>query len=231
MENLEQFSENFGAFLATNRTWIIIAAVVILIAGALILFRAMRKKHDLQSSWTIRELSMAAMCLALAFLLSFIRIFALPQGGSVTPASMLPIMLFAYVYGTPKGLIVGLAYGLLQCLQDFWVIHWAQFFLDYIAAFMVLGLAGVFKKSIFPGMALACVLRFVFHVLSGVIFFSIYAGDQNVWLYSLGYNSFVLVELAICIVITVIPPVHTLIKSLKAQADKRKSVTPNAAAV
>ena len=225
MGNLEQFSEDFGVFLAANKIWIIAVAAVILIAGALVLMRAMRKKHELQGSWTIRELSMAAMCLALAFLLSFIRIFALPQGGSVTPASMLPIMLFAYIYGTPKGLIVGLAYGLLQCLQDFWVIHWAQFFLDYIAAFMVLGLAGMFKKNIFPGMALACVLRFVCHVLSGVIFFASYAGDQNVWLYSLGYNSFVLVELAICIVITVIPPVNTLIKSLKAQADKRKSVS------
>lgn len=227
MENYEQFSINFGSFLETNRTWIIIIAAIILVVGALILF-AMRKNRGektTKSSWTIRELSTASMCLALAFLLSFIKMWQMPQGGSITPASMLPIMLFAYVYGTPKGLIVGLAYGLLQCLQDFWVIHWAQFFLDYGIAFIVLALAGLFRKSIYPGMALAGVLRYAAHVASGAIFFGMYAAPgQSPLVYSMIYNSFVFVDLAICIGIAAIPPIHKMIESFKLQASQNKTM-------
>lgn len=209
MENLVQFSESFGEFLEAGRTWILVAAGLIL---ALCAAFALRRRS--KSVWTIREVSAAAMCLALAFLLSFIKLWEMPQGGAITPASMLPVMLFAYVYGTPKGLIVGLAYGLLQCLQTFWVVHWAQFFLDYIAAFVVLGLAGLFK-NIFPGMALAGVLRFLLHAAAGVVFFAEYAGDQNVLVYSLGYNSFALIDLAICMAVTAVPPVYKMIGALK----------------
>ncbi|MGE5495661.1 MAG: energy-coupled thiamine transporter ThiT [Burkholderiales bacterium] len=219
--DLEKFSEGFGSFLEANRAWIIAVAAVVLVVGALVLIRA-RKKKTGESAWTIRELSAAAMCLALGFLLSFIKLWQMPQGGSVTLASMLPVMLFAYIYGTPKGLLVGFAYALLQCLQDFWVVHWAQFFLDYIFAFTILGLAGLFKKSILPGMILACVLRYASHVISGVIFFASYAAEsgQELWPYSLGYNSFVLIDLAICIVIVVIPPVSKMIQQVKRQALK-----------
>jgi thiamine transporter len=170
----------------------------------------------------MRELSAAAMCLALGFLLSYVKLWQMPQGGSVTLASMLPVMLFAYIYGTPKGLVVGFAYALLQCLQDFWVVHWAQFFLDYIIAFTALGLAGLFRKNIIPGMILACVVRFAAHVLSGVIFFQSYAAEagQELWAYSLGYNSVVLIDLAICVVIVVIPPVMQMIERLKREALK-----------
>lgn len=223
MENqLEQFSYSFGEFLEVNQIWILIAAAAILIIAAVFV---VRRKSDAQNAWTIRELSAAAMCLALAFLLSFIKLWQMPQAGTVTPASMLPIMLFAYVYGTPKGLVVGLAYGFLQCLQSFWVIHWAQFFLDYIAAFMVLGLVGLFKKHIIPGMLLAGVLRFMFHVISGVVFFAEYASvDQSVLAYSLGYNSFALVDLGICVVITALPPVNKMIGELKNRLSKPQTV-------
>ncbi len=217
----EKFSESFGGFLETNRVWIIAVAAAVLVVGALVLIRV-RKKKSGESAWTIRELSAAAMCLALGFLLSFIKLWQMPQGGSVTLASMLPVMLFAYIYGTPKGLVVGFAYALLQCLQDFWVVHWAQFFLDYILAFTALGLAGLFKKSIFPGMILACVLRYALHVISGVIFFASYAAEagQELWPYSLVYNLFVLIDLAICIVIVAIPPVSEMIQRFRRQALK-----------
>lgn len=218
--NWGKFSEDFGEFLKTNRTWIIVIAAVILVIGALILIAA-RKKRESKSSWTMRELSAAAMCLALAFLLSFVKLWPMPQGGSVTLASMLPIMLFAYIYGTPKGLIVGLAYALLQCLQDFWVVHWAQFFLDYIIAFTVLGLAGVFRKSIFPGIILACVLRYIAHLVSGMVFFYSYAAPgQSVFAYSAIYNLYVLIELVICVVIVAVPPVGQMIETFRRQAQR-----------
>ncbi len=219
MENWEQFSESFGAFLEANQTWIIIIAAVVLLIGAFVLFSVMRKKHATRSAWTVREISAAAMCLALAFLLSFIKVAQLPQGGSITPASMLPIMLFAYIYGTPKGIIVGLAYAFLQCLQNFWVVHWAQFMLDYILAFTVLAFAGIFRKSIFPGMIIAGVLRYVCHVAAGVVFFAEYAGaGQTVLGYSLGYNSFVLIDLAVCVAVAAL--MYRMIERLKKDAKR-----------
>lgn len=232
MENkYEQFSTNFGTFLEANQTWIIVIAAIVFVIGALIIFTvSMRKKREgsiQRSAWTIQELSAAAMCLALAFLLSFIKLWEMPQGGSITPASMLPIMLFAYVYGTPKGLIVGLAYGLLQCLQSFWVVHWAQFLLDYGIAFIVLGFAGIFKKNILPGMAIAGVLRYVAHVASGAIFFAeAYAAPgQSFLAYSMIYNLFALVDLAICMGITLLPPIRQIITQFKNHAAKKKTQT------
>ncbi|MBR2384770.1 MAG: energy-coupled thiamine transporter ThiT, partial [Clostridia bacterium] len=70
------------------------------------------------------------MCVALSFALSYIKLFEMPQGGSVTLFSMLPIMLFSYIYGMKKGLLVGVIYGLLQAVQDPYIIHPAQFLLD-----------------------------------------------------------------------------------------------------
>ena len=72
--------------------------------------------------WTARMLANAALCLALAFVLSYIKLFDLPQGGAVTAASLLPIVAFAYSYGLAPGRGVGVAYGRLQMSQDPWIV-------------------------------------------------------------------------------------------------------------
>ena len=96
--------------------------------------------------WNSRSLAVAAVCLALSFLLSYIKLWDMPAGGSVTPASMLPVMLFSWLYGVGPGLLVGFAYSLLQCIQGPYVVHWLQFILDYPLAYTVLGLAGCFRR-------------------------------------------------------------------------------------
>ena len=116
------------------------------IVGAILIF-----KRNENGKWSPKELVMGAMCIAVAFVLSFIRIWHMPQGGSLTLVSMLPIMLFAFVYGAPKGALVGLAYGLLQLLQDAFVVHWAQLAMDYVFAFTLLCLAGLFQKKMWMG--------------------------------------------------------------------------------
>ena len=134
---------------------------------------------------------------------------------------MLPIMIFSYVYGVKKGLLVGLAYGALQMFQDLFAVHWLQVFLDYGVAFMALALAGLFRKKVSPttfffGMLIAGVVRFAAHTVSGAIFFAEYAPvEQNVWLYSMGYNSFVFIDLAICMVVGMMFAITRIIKPLK----------------
>ena len=168
---------------------ILLAILIVLVIGAAITFavvaivNAVRKNHEgkqlTQSQWTVRELMFGALCIAIAFVLSYLKFFEMPQGGSITPASMLPIVMFAYVYGTPKGLLVALAYGLLQLLQDAYVVHWAQLIIDYIFAFLPLALAGLFKKSMLPGVLIGGLGRLIFATLSGVIFFAEYAGTAK----------------------------------------------------
>lgn len=212
---------------------IVLSILIVLAIGAVIalaivaIVNAVRKKHEgkalTASQWTVRELMLGALCIAIAFALSYLRFFKMPQGGSITPASMLPIVMFAYVYGTPKGLLVALGYGLLQLLQDAYVVHWAQLIMDYILAFLPLALAGLFKKSMLPGVVIGGLGRLLFSTLSGVIFFAEYAGDQNVWVYSLVYNgTYALPDTAICFVIALIPGIRKAVDLFKAQAQGRK---------
>ncbi|MBQ8291431.1 MAG: energy-coupled thiamine transporter ThiT [Clostridia bacterium] len=156
-----------------------------------------------------RTLAYAGICVSMSFALSYIKLWDMPQGGSVTLVSLLPIMLFSYLFGAKRGVFVGFTYGVLQAVQDPWLIHPAQFLLDYPVAFAAAGLAGLFggatKLEKLPqaqftlGACLAGVLRFICHVLSGVFAFEASAEGQNVWLYSLGYNAYVFIDVALVI--------------------------------
>ncbi len=171
--------------------------------------------------WNAKMLAYGALCVALSFVLSCVRLFRMPQGGSVTPASMLPIMLFAYAFGVGPGLICGMAYGALQMLQDFYVVTWVQALLDYPIAFACLAFAGAFRNVHFRlnfsvGVLLAGILRILCHVLSGVFFFGEYVTPgMNPWVYSILYNlSCVGVDALICAVIGFLPPVRRFARNL-----------------
>lgn len=202
----------------------IVVSVLLIIGGAVALYFLNKGEQSVTSKWTTKELIFGALCVALSFVLSYIKIFHMPQGGSITPASMLPIFLFAYIYGTPHGLIVAIAYGLLQMIQDAYIVHWAQAILDYVLAFGALSLAGLFKKSIIPGIIAGGFGRFLFAFLSGFIFFAEYAPEgQSPVVYSLVYQiTYIIPELAICIVIAVIPAVSKTINSLRDQSIAEK---------
>ncbi len=161
-----------------------------------------------------RALTYAGICIAIAYALSYIKIFDGPQGSSVTLASMLPIMLYAYVFGAKRGVLAGLVYGVLQCLQDPQIYEPLQVMLDYPIAFACLGLAGIFKNtrlfsknkilSFLLGIALAGTLRYCAHLLSGYFVFYSYATwsdslllQTSPFLYSLVYNTGVLIDTAI----------------------------------
>lgn len=171
--------------------------------------------------WTARMLANAALCLALAFVLSYIKLFDLPQGGAVTAASLLPIVAFAYSYGLAPGLVVGVAYGLLQMIQDPWIVTPVQAILDYPLAFACIALAAVARKlpdswGWLAGMALAAVGRFVCHTFTGVVFFAEYAEGTGLspFVYSVSYNSFVFVDMAICAVVMAFPQVRRALKRM-----------------
>lgn len=166
-------------------------------------------------SMATKSIVYAAVCIALSFALSYMRLFRLPQGGSITFASILPLLIYSYIFGIRKGVLAGLIYGVLQAIQDPWIIHPLQFILDYPAAFMMLGLAGLFKSlpvlknnvilKFLLGSILAAILRYFCHVITGIIVFGSYAAEGfNAVSWGFVYNLFVFADAAIALVLGVL---------------------------
>ncbi|MBR4080019.1 MAG: energy-coupled thiamine transporter ThiT [Christensenellaceae bacterium] len=204
----------FGDLFKANGI-ITIVCIIAIIGGFLWL---MLSPDKTSGRWQPQQLVVGALCLALAFVLSYIKLFEMPQGGCITPASMLPIILFSYIYGYKKGLVLGFAYGILNIIQGAYIVHWAQFILDYLFAFTVIGLGGICRKHIAWSILISSAGRFLFAVISGVVFFAEYAGEQNALIYSIVYNaSYLIPEVIICLAITIIPAVNRMIEMLKKQ--------------
>ena len=215
----------FSKLTGTNLI-VLIAIPVIIIIGIVLL--AKLGTQQAKSVWTIKQIVVGAMCLALAYALSCIKIFELPNGGSFTPASMLPIFVFAYIYGPAKGLFVSFIYCLLQLIQGIYFESIFQFMLDYIFGYTLLGVAGFFRHSIIPGIIAGGFLRFLSSFLSGVIFYGAYAPEgQSPFVYSLLYNgSYMLPEVVICILIAIIPLMNNTIEKLKMRALNNGNAVP-----
>ncbi len=184
------------------------ALVAVVVATALIAGRKNKTPFD------TRTIAMAGICTALSFVLSYVKFEAAwIQGGSITLISFFPICLFSYIYGMKKGLIVGFVYGLLQAIQDPFIVHPAQFLLDYPIAFSMIALSGLLTDlnvlSNMPrlrfavGTSLTGIFRYIAHTLSGVFAFGAYAMDSgatNFLIYSAVYNTYVFIDIALVLV-------------------------------
>lgn len=178
---------------------------------ALLLFLTVLDKKPL--SLDAKSLAYAGVCIAMSFALSYVKLWDMPAGGSVTAASLLPLCLYAYFFGQKRGVFAAFVYSVLQAVQDPWLIHPAQFLLDYPIAFTGVGLAGLLKEvrafektpwlSFGFGVAFVGTFRFIAHVLSGVFAFEAYAQGQNALVYSLVYNLYVFVDIAIVLALGV----------------------------
>lgn len=167
---------------ATNIVkWLSVGAVVlVLVAVALIAFLKNGKK------WGAKKIAFAGICVCTSFVLAMIKFSPVQYGGSITIASFVPIMIFAYAYGVADGLLVGLIHGLLNFIEDPYILTPATFLFDYLLAFMSVGLMGLFgkmprkEKGCLP-IVLGCITvfsaRFVSHLFSGMIFFM----QDSIW--------------------------------------------------
>lgn len=167
-------------------------------------------------------LCVSAVMLALATVLSLIKIWSFPWGGSITLVSMLPIMLVAIAYGTGQGLVTAFLYSWIQFFLDLgsimsWGLTQEMFIwttiLDYILPFTLIGIAGILSKKGFggriTGISTAIALRYASHVISGAALWhsagKIWEGlvIENEWLYSLVYNAcYMLPELILTLAVS-----------------------------
>lgn len=163
-------------------------------------------------SKNIIRLTETAIMIALGTILSVIKLVDLPYGGSITIAHMLPVILIAYRYGSRWGFCSGFVYGLLQLLLGMKNLSYATSFwaavaiivFDYLAAYSVVGIIGVFHKkrsqpfSITFGALFIFFLRYVCHVISGC---TVWAGlsipTAEAFIYSVVYNATYMIPEAI----------------------------------
>ena len=206
---------------ALSNIGLYISAVII--AAGVAVFAIFADKN--YKPFDTRAIAFAAVCVAMSFALSYVRIFKMPMGGSITFASMLPLMLFAFMFGTRKGVLVGAVYGVLQAVQDPWIIHPAQFALDYLVAFASIGLTGCIRglglfngkmRTQFAlGAVIACAFRFINHYFAGVFAFGEYGKGfaseyampllANEYFYSFVYQClYIIPELAIVIAVSML---------------------------
>ncbi|MBE7081312.1 MAG: hypothetical protein E7372_01990 [Clostridiales bacterium] len=189
----------------------ILSALLILVVVATSLIVGRKNKTPFDA----RTISMAGISIALSFVLSYVKFEAAwLQGGSITLVSFLPICLFSYVYGMKKGLIVGFIYGLLQAIQDPFIVHPGQFLLDYPIAFSMITFAGLLtdlnvlnnlpRLKFTISAILVGLFRYIAHVISGVFAFGAYAADagaSSFFTFSAIYNTYVFIDIALVVVV------------------------------
>ncbi|MCH5259696.1 MAG: energy-coupled thiamine transporter ThiT [Lachnospiraceae bacterium] len=217
-------------YVPTTLGNILLAIVIIALLCCAVIFArkyaAKQKESDTQTNrgrLTVKQLAFCAMSIALGTVLSNVKLFDLPYGGSITLLSMFVICLPGYFFGLGAGLMTGVAHGILQLLIDPYVLYPMQFVVDYLLAFGALGLSGIFCNSKFgliKGYIAGILGRYVFTVISGWIFFGAYAWEGWAPLpYSLAYNgSYIFSETVITLIILSVPAVRNGLARVKVMA-------------
>lgn len=203
------------------------ALLAALAAAALILAAlVMGKKENAGNTFSVKTLTFSAMAMALAFVTSYIKVVQLPYGGSVTLFSMLFICLIGYWYGPKAGLLTGLAYSILQFLQEPYILTPLQVCLDYFFAFAALGLSGFFrnrKNGLVIGYLAGAFARGLFHTVGGYLFWMAYMPDNFpkafTAVYPIVYNySYIGLEAVITVIVLSVPAVKRAMERVKALA-------------
>ena len=153
----------------------------------------------MKKNLTLRALTEGAIFVALAQVLSYLKLWEMPWGGSVVLA-MVPIVLYAVRWGIVPGLLAGFVFGILQFVLDGgFAIGWQSIIGDYLLAFTAIGLAGLVKRekngAIYTGTVIGGLARFLVHYVVGATIWAEYMPEEffgmamkSPWFYSLLYN-------------------------------------------
>ena len=206
---MEEILQNFFGSIAGQITTIaVIVMLMVLVA------KTDKKKMD------VNVMVKTAILIAIAYVLNQITLFRMPQGGSVTPFSMLFIVLVAYLFGAKQGVTAGIVFGLLDLLIKPYVIHPVQLILDYPLAFGALGLGAVLrnqKHGLMKTYLVGILGRFIISSISGIIFFM--DTTNGVWpglIAAIGYNfTYIAAEGFATVLILFIPQLNGLFDKYK----------------
>lgn len=217
------FDESGGSYYLTKAgtVSIIILSLAILFTIGFVSTDTTKKK-----TYSAKQLTFTALAIALSFVLSYVKIFHMPWGGSVTACSMLFVSLIGYWYGLKAGLIAGFIYGCLQFIQGggSYILDPLQACLDYFFAFTALGLTGLFRKlKRLPfeiGYSFAVIARGAFHALGGYFYWMDYMPENFPAslkaVYPIAYNyAYLIPEAVLTLVVISLPPVRKALSKVK----------------
>lgn len=214
-------------------TWITLGVIAALFI-VLVCISIFNKKY------TSNDVAYAGVCLAASFALSFIKVSPVQYGGSITLASFVPLLIYAYKFGAIKGMVAGIILGLFNFISNPYILTPLTFFLDYILAFASIGLMGFAPKfgkmpvvaKLVVGTVIVYVARFIFHLLSGFIYFAenaIWADipQTNAFVYSFIYQCVYLpADCAICVALLIVLERTKVFDRLIAMMSKKETVKP-----
>lgn len=193
-------------------TFILITAITVVLLIAIFVALCFSSKK-----LNTKTIAYASMAIASSYILSFIKVSPVQYGGSITLCSMVPIAIFAYCFGFLPSLLVGLIYGLLQFLQSPYIFNYLTLILDFILAFSSIIAMPLIKKVVkneklspILGIIGVYVIRFLFHFMSGLIYFEnggIWANlpQDNAFIYSFLYQVVYLLPDLIVALAVIIP--------------------------
>lgn len=167
-----------------------------------------------------RKICFCGLSIALAFICSYIKLFKLPFGGSLTLLSMFFICLPGLIYGFKLGILSSLAFSIITFAISGYYVSIPQVCLDYFLAFGLMGACGLFVElgaDIKISFCIACIIRFICSSISGFVFFAEYAPDtMNPIVYSIVYNgSYIFAEMILTIVILQLTPTKKALNLIK----------------
>lgn len=159
-------------------TWISIGAIALLIVILAVMCLFGKK-------FSTNEIAFAGICIAASVALSFIKVSPVQYGGSITLARMVPPLIYAYKFGPIKGTLAGIVVGLFDFITNPYILTPMTFVLDYVLAFASIGLMGFAPKfgklpmtaKVVLGTVLVYAARFIFHLVSGFIYFA----EDSIW--------------------------------------------------
>ena len=174
---------------------------------------------------TVRKLVYCSACIALAIVTNFIKIYTFPFGGSITLFSMLFIVLPAWLYGVKEGIFAGLLYGLLQFFFEPYFLSFPQVMLDYVLAFSIMGIAGLFRNKrngLVLGYLAAVFGRWIVATFAGLEWFKAGMAAWEGWSplpYSMTYNAiYIFAEALVTVLILLIPAVRNALDRIKKES-------------
>lgn len=204
---------NLQSFLESTIGQIIVVIIIIALF-VLILIGGNEKKRD------TKALTISAIMVAMSIVLNQLILFRMPQGGSITAFSMVPIVLCGYFFGIRRGVMAGICVGLIDLIFNPYIIHPLQMLLDYPLAFGALAFGAFFashKYGIIKSYLFGVFCRFLCATVSGIIFFGSYAPEGfNAVTWSVWYNlTYLGIEATISVILLSIPSVRKTLEKMR----------------
>ena len=171
-----------------------------------------KTKSVINWHYRLHALVEGAILIALAEILSFLPFYKLPWGGSIDLA-MLPIIIACVRWGFGPGMLVSIAHAILQTLFEGGIaIGWESIVGDFLLAYTVLGVAGLFRGKFIPAAIVSCTLRFLVHYVVGATIWAEYMPETffgmtmtTPWFYSALYNgAYMLPDLVLVLIVGIL---------------------------